>query len=244
MKTFVSLSNYPGSTGKYFYNKFFEYYDIDAEYIPKKSINLKEDLKKAILDNVSGISVSMPFKREVISYLDKKTANVEIYQTCNTIKLENNLLVGYNADIAGLYQVSKFIKLTDKITILGIGAMASMFIRYFEESHYGDLNICARSLGTWNNRYMPADVIINCTSFGTANSNSPLDVLPVNTRLVIDLAIKNNDLEQQCIHNNIKYISGGEFYKFQFLQQFEIYTGICPNIKVYDQFEQELYEKI
>jgi shikimate dehydrogenase len=244
MKTFISLSNYPGSTGKYFYNKFFEYYNIDAVYIPKKSVNLKEDLEQAILDNVSGISISMPFKCEVISYLNKKTANVEIYQTCNTVKLENNLLVGYNADIAGVYRVAKFVKLSDRITILGMGAMASMFIRYFEESQYGVLNICARSLGTWDNRYNPADVIINCTSFGTANSNSPLDILPTDTRLVIDLAIKNNELAEQCIHTSINYISGKEFYKFQFLQQFEIYTGIAPDIKIYDQFEQEFYEQI
>jgi shikimate 5-dehydrogenase len=244
MKTFISLSNYPGSTGEYFYNKFFEYYNIDAVYIPKKCVNLKEDLEQAILDNVSGISISMPFKREVISYLNKKTADVEIYQTCNTVKLENNLLVGYNADIAGLYQVSKFIKLSDRITILGMGAMASMFIQYFEESHYGALNICARSLGTWDNRHNLADVIINCTSFGTIDNNSPLDMLPLDTKLVIDLAIKNNKLAQKCIHNNINYISGREFYKFQFLKQFKIYTGITPDIKIYEKLEQKFYEQI
>jgi shikimate 5-dehydrogenase len=244
MKTFISLSNYPGSTGKYFYNKFFEYYSIDAEYIPKKSVNLKEDLEKAILDNVSGISLSMPFKQEVLSYLDKKTANVEIYGTCNTVKLENDLLVGYNADINGLYQISKFIKPTDRITILGIGAMGQMFISYLEESHYGNLNICARSLGTWDNRHAASDVIVNCTAFGTATIDSPLDFIPPNANLVIDLAIKNNNLEQQCIHNRTKYISGKEFYKFQFLQQFEIYTGIGPDTIAYDRFEQELYEQI
>ena len=69
MKTFISLSNYPGSTGKYFYNKFFEYYNIDAVYIPKKSVNLKEDLEQAVLDKVSGISISMPFKQEIIWYI-------------------------------------------------------------------------------------------------------------------------------------------------------------------------------
>jgi len=244
MKTFISLSNYPGSTGKYFYNKFFEYYNIDAVYIPKKSVNLKEDLDQAVLDKVSGISISMPFKQEVISYLDKKTANVEIYQTCNTVKLEDNLLVGYNADIAGLYQVSKFIKSTDRITVLGLGAMASMFISYFEESHYGNLNICARTLNTWSNRHALSDVVINCTSFGTATNDSPLEFIPPDTTLVIDLAIKNNKLEQQCIHNSIRYISGKEFYKFQFLHQFEIYTGIKPDTTVYDRFEQELHEQI
>jgi len=32
MKTYISLSSHPGTTGKYFYTKFFEHYGIDAVY--------------------------------------------------------------------------------------------------------------------------------------------------------------------------------------------------------------------
>ena len=46
------------------------------------------------------------------------------------------------------------------------------------------------------------------------------------------------------IYNNIKYISGKEFYKFQFLSQFEIYTGIKSNIDVYNEIESRQYETV
>jgi shikimate 5-dehydrogenase len=66
-------------------------------------------------------------------------------------------------------------------------------------------------------------VLINCTSLGTVNTDSPLEHLNLNTRLVIDLAVKPNDLTKQS--SNIEYLSGTDFYKNQFFKQYSIYTG-------------------
>ena len=134
----------------------------------------------------------------------------------------------------------------DKITILGAGAIGSMFVKYLEEEHYGNLNVCARNLSTWNERYKSADIIINCTALGTSTDESPymLGQIPPNARLVIDLAIKDNEFKQQCQNYSIKYVSGREFYRSQFLKQFEIYTGIKPSEQVYDEIESKQYETI
>ena len=244
MKKYVSFSRYPGKVGEYFYSKFFEHYGISAVYEPQGTDNLQKSLEKAVMDDVAGISVSMPFKQTVLNLLDKKTSYCELYNSCNTINIENNLLVGYNADYYGMQHVCKDIPKNSTITILGNGAMASMFTSYLEYDFYAGLRICARSSNTWEDRHLPTDVIINCTALGTSTHESPYEHLPAGTKLVIDLAIKDNDLQLQCQNANVKYKSGKEFYKEQFLNQFKIYTGIVPDSDLFNQFERQLYEKI
>lgn len=246
MKKFISLSKYPGKTGEYFYTEFFKYYNIDATYEPKACDNIEQSINDALQQNVSGISVSMPFKQTSISLLNHKTAYVGLYNSCNTIKIDQGELIGYNADLAGVEYVCKQIKREDRVTILGAGAIGSMFIKYLEETHYDNLRVCARSTNTWHERYKPTDVIINCTALGTSTEESPykLGQIPPDAKLVIDLSIKNNELKQQCMNYNIKYVSGREFYRAQFLKQFEIYTGIKPDPQVYDNIESKQNEKI
>lgn len=246
MKKFISLSRYPGKTGEYFYTEFFKHYNIEATYEPRQCFDLEDSINQALKEQVSGISVSMPYKQRVIRYLNNRHAYVDLYNSCNTIKIDKEQTTGYNADLAGVEYICKLIKKKDKITILGAGAIGSMFIKYLEEDHYENLNICARALGTWSNRYKDADVVINCTALGTSTEESPykLGQIPPNTKLVVDLALKDNEFKTQCKSYGIKYVSGREFYREQFLKQFEIYTGIKPSVDVYNEIESKQYETV
>jgi shikimate 5-dehydrogenase len=246
MKKFISLSKYPGKMGKYFYTEFFKHYNIDATYEPRSCEDIKSAIDSALNEQVNGISVSMPFKQSVISLLNQRSASVQMYNSCNTIKIDKDSIKGYNADLAGVEYVTKSILRSDRITVLGAGAIGSMFVKYLEDSHYSNLNVCARSLNTWTNRYKPTDVIINCTALGTSTEESPykLGQIPPETRLVIDLAINDNEFKQQCQNYKIKYVSGREFYRSQFLKQFEIYTGIVADSKIYDEIESKQHGQI
>lgn len=246
MKKFISLSKYPGKMGEYFYTEFFRHYNIDAVYEPRACDDIELAIAGASNEQVSGISVSMPFKQSVIPLLNQRHPYVSLYNSCNTITIEQSGTKGYNADLAGVEHVAKMIAVNDRITILGAGAVGSMFVKYLEESHYANLNVCARSLHTWQQRYVPADVVINCTALGTSTADSPymLGQIPPDCRLVIDLAIKDNELQKQCKTYGIKYISGREFYRSQFLKQFEIYTGIIADSKIYDAIESKQYETV
>jgi shikimate 5-dehydrogenase len=239
MKKFISLSQYPGRTGQYFYTKFFEHYGIDAEYQPRGTDNLAQSIAHALEEGVDGISVSMPYKQEILRYLDDATGYVNIYQSCNTVVINDKKLIGYNADAAGVDWACNQIRNVDRITILGLGAIASMFIKYLEEDNYGKINIAARSLGTWANKDLPTDVVINATALGTSSTDSPYEQLPDGVKLVIDLAIKDNTLAEQCKTAGIKYLSGIEFYKQQFLAQFRIYTGIAAPGELFDEFHKQ-----
>lgn len=242
MKKFISLSKYPGQTGQHFYTEFFNHHGIEATYEPRACDNLKQSLDQALAEGVEGISISMPFKQEVIQYLDYAHTYVTMYQSCNTIKVVKGQLHGYNTDLAGVDHVCKNIKPTDRISVLGLGAMGSMFVRYLEHD-YPKLKIFSRNSG-WQFRHSSTDVVINCTALGTIDSASPFEQMPEDVRLVIDLALKDNDLQNQCLDSKIKYITGGEFYQQQFFRQFELYTGIRPDKKFYQQAEELLNEKV
>ena len=246
MKKFISLSQYPGKTGEYFYTEFFKHYNINATYTALACDNVEQSIKDAIEAGVSGISISMPFKRVVMPLLNNQHPYVDMYNSCNTIRIDKGITHGYNADLAGVEYVCKEIRQNDKITILGGGAIGSMFVKYLEEQHYGNLNVCTKNAGTWNNRYSYSDVVINCTALGTSTFDSPykLGQIPPDARVVIDLAIKDNELQQQCKIARVKYISGREFYRAQFLKQFEIYTGIKSNKQVYNEIESKQYETV
>ena len=235
MKTFVSYSSSPGTQGKYFYNKFFSHYKLDNIYIPKTAtidtIEIELDSAKKLYQ---GISISMPFKEVIIQYLDYVDPDVKKYQSCNTIVNKKGKLYGYNTDIKGVEFACEFIKPFYSVAILGNGCMGRMFYQYLLHNKYVSANIFSRSLGNWEQRHNDFDVIINCTALGTVVDTSPLEKVSKRVKVVIDLSVKTNKLTMQS--KNIMYISGQEFYKRQFIQQFKYYTKLDVDTKIYDKF--------
>lgn len=234
MKTYVSFSSSPGYQGKYFFNKFFAYYNLDSIYTPKESnLNtIKDDLASARQLH-SGISISMPFKKHIIRYLDSVDELVHRYHSCNTILNNNGMLHGFNTDIKGVEFACSNIKQQDSIGIFGNGAMGRMFFNYLTQNKYGNISIFSKNLN-WESRHSNFNVIINCTPLGTINQDSPVDQLSSEVELVIDLSVKPNNLTE--LSKKVNYISGQEFYKHQFIHQFKLYTGIDIDVLLYDRF--------
>lgn len=237
MKQFQSLAQYPGTTGTYYYNKFFEYYGISAEYSAVKCLNIVSGIESAVAAGVSGVSVTMPYKQSVLSMLDIITCDANLYQSCNTIVNDSGMLTGYNTDIAGVAWSLSDIDVNSDIIVLGSGAMAQQYLRYLHLNKYTRVRQISRSQGNWHLRNDACTVLINCTAMGTLNSQSPVD--SVESSVVIDLSIKPGDLAQQCLNDRVKYLSGAEFYQQQFQKQFEIYTGIKVDASVYKLFESQ-----
>jgi shikimate dehydrogenase len=239
MNYYVSLSQYPGKQGQYFYTNFFKLYNIDADYTP---LGVSRDdfptrLKEIIASGVKGISVSMPFKKSVVEFLDVADTEVVDYNSCNTVIVRNGKLYGHNADLAGVKYAAYKIKYPN-IAILGNGSIGKMFAQFLSREDKCMVNVYSRSLGNWNSRHDDADVIINCTALGTADFSSPMDHIGKNTKMIIDLAITPGAFAKQAKENDIEYLSGQEFYKQQFLKQFWLYTGIDIDPNDYDRIAQ------
>src|SRR6185437_11806784 len=85
---------------KYFSEKFLKENITDCQY---RNFELK-DLEKGIwtLKNepgLKGFNITIPYKTEIIPFLDELTEECQIIQACNCVKITNEKWVGYNTDI-------------------------------------------------------------------------------------------------------------------------------------------------
>jgi shikimate dehydrogenase len=54
--------------------------------------------------DLHGLNVTIPYKKDVLPFLDFKNEIVEAVQACNCIRIENGKLHGYNTDVIGFKQ--------------------------------------------------------------------------------------------------------------------------------------------
>ena len=89
---------------KYFTEKFErEKLDCNYENYPIEDITL---LDKVLQDNpgLLGLSVTIPYKEKVIAYLHEAAPDVVKINACNSIRISNGRLSGYNTDTIGFEQ--------------------------------------------------------------------------------------------------------------------------------------------
>jgi len=87
---------------KYFTDKF-EREGITGnayELYPLEQIGQLEDLLVANPD-IAGLNVTIPYKEQVIAYLDNMSPVVEEIGACNCIRIEEGRLMGHNTDVIG-----------------------------------------------------------------------------------------------------------------------------------------------
>ena len=102
------LIGYPlgHSFSKNFFNDKFQAENIEAEYVNFEISSIQE-LKSVITNNpnLRGLNVTIPYKEQVIPFLDKISDQVKLIGAVNVIafeRLKGKLkLIGYNSDIIG-----------------------------------------------------------------------------------------------------------------------------------------------
>ena len=99
------LIGYPLShsfSQKFFTEKFLQENIINVKYdnFPIASIESFAGLWKEN-PNLEGLNVTIPYKKEVIPFLDHSSAVVQEIHACNCIRKFNNELYGYNTDVIG-----------------------------------------------------------------------------------------------------------------------------------------------
>lgn len=106
------LLGYPlgHSFSKNYFNQKFEAEKIDAEYLNFEIPDIKE-IKSVIKENpeLNGLNVTIPYKQQVIPYLDDLDDDARPIGAVNVIKFSKGLfgkvkLKGYNSDIIGFKQ--------------------------------------------------------------------------------------------------------------------------------------------
>ena len=89
---YISIAANPGNIGANFYNKKFKTNSLNSIYLPIKPNSNIKNLKSTLkFLNIKGCSVSMPYKKKVISILDNVEKVAKKLQSVNTIVQKNHI---------------------------------------------------------------------------------------------------------------------------------------------------------
>jgi len=220
------------SLGLSFYNNYFQNNKIDAVYLPFPATDFPDlwNWCKEHSNIILGLSITMPFKKTITSFIETR------FSAANFFSFKKNEL--YNTDLDAFCKAIEFLELkTDmNILILGTGGSAETAVAAFEEFDQVTIagrdpvsgeKLTKRSKGKFiETQYisdMEFDVIINCTPLGM-NRENPVEKFNLELPLlVIDLPYLCEDtpLIQLCKKNNIRFVDGKTFWKWQSVRQLE-----------------------
>lgn len=165
------------SFSKGYFDKKFADKDIDAEY---RNFELEkiEDVRSSLtsLDNLAGLNVTIPYKLEIIPFLDELDISAEEIGAVNTIQVRKGKWKGFNSDYIGFMNSLKpFLENKhDRALILGSGG-ASKAIQFGLKKLGIPFHIVSQEKGksdlTYedlnNHVFNACKLIINTTPLGT-----------------------------------------------------------------------------
>ncbi|MEK9716705.1 MAG: shikimate dehydrogenase, partial [Pelagibacteraceae bacterium] len=184
MKNFLVIGNpIQHSLSPKLHNFWINQNNIDAHY-EKKQIE-ENEISKVIQEikdeKLSGINITVPYKKSVIPFLEELSETAKITQSVNTVYKQGNKIVGDNTDVVGFIKSLEDINLKGKSAlILGAGGVVSsiihgchllgvknIFVSNRTESKVDDLITLFPEVKkiNWGENVL-CDLIINSTSVG------------------------------------------------------------------------------
>ena len=226
---------------------------IKADY-KKKNIN-KHEIKSLILKvrdkKISGLNVTVPYKKEIINYLDELTPEATKTQSVNTVFLDGDKVTGHNTDISGFELAIKEIDfdIKDKqILILGAGGVVPSIIFALYKMEARKISVMNRTRSKTENlknlfkeivvldwgEIPDCDMIINATSVGLKKEDKiNLDFSKISkNKLFYDIIYnpdKTNFLKTGRDLGN-KTENGKMMFIYQAIAAFKIWHGLEPKI--------------
>ena len=107
--------------------------NIDAVYEKKqvKENDINNIISEVRNGKIDGINVTVPFKKSIISFIDKLSPEANKTQSVNTICKENNEIIGHNTDASGFelaIRKTNYDVKNKKVFILGAGGVVPSII--------------------------------------------------------------------------------------------------------------------
>tara|TARA_B100000989_G_scaffold221072_1_gene168824 strand:- start:548 stop:1342 length:795 start_codon:yes stop_codon:yes gene_type:complete len=186
MKKYLVIGNpIEHSLSPKLHNYWFKKNNIDANYDKRKidKSEIQEIISEIKNNKLGGINVTVPFKSDVIPFLDTLSEESQITQSVNTIYIHDKKLVGHNTDIKGFelsLRETNFDLKNKSIYILGAGGVVPSIIYALEKLGVSKIAVSNRtkqkaknlkknfsniSVVDWGDQ-LEFDMIINATSLG------------------------------------------------------------------------------
>jgi 3-dehydroquinate dehydratase/shikimate dehydrogenase len=226
-------------------NAAFRRESVNAVYLALHAKSMK-DLLACVHDiPIRGLSVTMPYKQEILAALENSDPLTRQIGACNTVvRSADGKLYGFNTDVAGIVvPLQQRMSLAGaRVLIVGAGG-AARAAAFGLKAKGAEVFIVNRTppkgqalarqakvkyLKRADIAKQEFDVIINATPVGmNGNKHSPLEEKELNTKFLFDLVY--NPAETRLITmaraKNIQVIPGLEMFVQQGARQFEIWSG-------------------
>ncbi len=240
------------------HNYWFNKYKIDANYSIIEIENSEfPDLMNKIKDkDLAGINITLPYKQQIVPYVDILVNDAEVTRSINTIYLDDKgTLVGENTDVFGLQ--AAYLKEVNDITkksalVIGAGGVSPSVILSLKKSGVKNISITNRTeekciflkkkfrflkIVSWLNikkELKNYDIIINATSLGLKNGqdfNFTFEKIK-DESIFIDTIY--NPLETRTLKylkdKNIKVFNGLDMFIYQGQKAFYLWNKVNPEI--------------
>lgn len=200
---YCSFAKTAGNTGCQMMNTAFHYYGLNKIY-KSFSVDSIEDAVSAVKTlGIKGFAITMPYKVDVLKYVDDMSDEVKELGAANTVlKFNGRFLHAYNTDAYAAKTYLSNYDIKNKLYIVGNGGY-SKAVRWAAEQLNFDIEIITRN--TWNGIHDIRDSIIyNCT---------PVDITGM---------IHNTNNFINCL---VTSDTGKKLARLQASKQFEMYTN-------------------
>lgn len=210
-------------------NAAFQALEIPAKFEIFETKNLAEFVEKIRSKEIAGGSVTMPYKNEIIQYLDTVSEDVRETGACNCI----NGLAGFNTDWQGaLRALGDVCKLKNqRVYLIGVGGAGGAIFHGLYRKGIDPVIFNrtprpgVRPLDSLDENF---DILINASSCGFKSDETcvPEKILKPG-KVVMDVVYE--PLETRLIQNakkaGCKIITGEKMLLYQGALAFEIWTG-------------------
>jgi 3-dehydroquinate dehydratase/shikimate dehydrogenase len=245
------------SVSPHMHNAAFADEAINGVYLPFEVKDVETFCKRMVhprsreLDwNLRGLSVTAPHKQAVMNCLDWIDPDAKEIGAVNTVVVENERLLGYNTDAAGLIEplVKRVGSLVDKnVAVLGAGGAARAAIWALRRQK-ATVTVFARDLDKASKLNVPCqalssaafkdyEVVINATPLGSGAHVDQTPAMPQQLSgagYVYDLVYNPIEIRllREAAQAGCETIGGLEMLVAQAKIQFELWTGRKPSSSV------------
>ena len=229
--------------------------DYTFDLIPLSKEEFKEFMEKK---EFAAINVTIPYKKDVIPYLDEMDEHAKAIGAVNTIVNQNGKLKGYNTDFTGfLYMVKKHNVHMEgkKVLIIGNGGASAAIQAVVRHEKAGKMVIVdvvtgngAISYDEMFSSHLDAEIIINTSPIGMYPriGNAPIDISMFHKCEAVMDVIYNPILTRLCFEAqemDIKRVNGLEMLIAQAKQSVEFFLDKQIDDQIIDDIYQDMLKE-
>ncbi|MCR0249682.1 shikimate dehydrogenase [[Clostridium] innocuum] len=226
--------------------------DYTFDLIPLSKEEFKTFMEKK---EFTALNVTIPYKKDVIPYLDEMDEHAKAIGAVNTIVNRDGKLKGYNTDFTGfLYMVKKHNVHMEgkKVLIIGNGGASAAIQAVVQHESAGSMVIVdvvpgngAISYDEMFSSHLDAEIIINTSPIGMYPriGNAPIDISMFHKCEVVLDVIYNPILTRLCFEAqemDIKRVNGLEMLIAQAKQSVEFFLDKSIDDQIIDDIYQDM----